>query len=286
MRVPMQPAPRVPRSLREALRAAPLAVAVLWGWVGVSVTSQPAPSAEDHFAALADPSYATREAAMDALLTDDELTPQTLADWVERATELEQRHRLLALARHHALRRQREAEFAADGPGSMGVIQVIRDLSDWPAIAAEADGQAGPAPGGGVLPREARACALVSEVLPGFPAAGRLRPGDRIIALDGRPIPGPANATLFERQMRQYFAGDPLRLTVLRGDATQEVTVPLTNGLGLAAMYRGSNHRLHEAYEAPWLETRDRLFAPLLTDLAPPPPPARRGPRAILDAMR
>ena len=176
----------------------------------------------------------------------------------------------------------------------MGVIQVIRDLDDWPAPpapptdtadTAEPDARADDAP-----PRPpaggAWACALITEVLPGFPAAGRLRPGDRIVALDNQPIPGPANATVFERRMRQYAAGENLSLTVLRDDRLQTVTIPLANGLALAAMYRGSNHQLHQTFQDSWRDTRGRLFAPLLTEVSANPAPTRATPRTIFDALR
>ena len=245
-------------------------------------------AAEAHFAALADPDYAVREAAMAALLTDDTLSPEVLAEWVPQATELEQRHRLLLLARHHTLRQLREQRFAPDGPGSMGVVQTVQDLPplaevEAPTDATDVDG----GDGAETQPQAPRACALVTRVLPGFPAAGRLRMHDRIIEVEGRPIPGPANAAVFEVVMRQFAAGHELRLTVLRGDETLAVRIPLTNGRGLGAMYRPPTFELHDAYRDPWLETRDRLFAGLLP-VAPADPrqPPRRGPRSIFDSLR
>jgi hypothetical protein len=193
-------------------------------------------------AQLDDPDYGTRLAATQTLLTDDTLTPERLAAWVPAAPSVEQRHRLLRVAEHHTLRRLQEQRFEVEGRGSMGVVQTVKDRDD-----------AG----------DARSYALVTRVLSGFPAAGRLRPLDRIVALDGEPIPGPADARAFEAMMRRYEAGHELSLTVERGGQTLTVSIPLINSRALAAFYQPPAFGLHAPYQEAWEAVRDQHFSAL-----------------------
>ncbi|HEY5922864.1 MAG TPA: M50 family metallopeptidase [Kofleriaceae bacterium] len=59
----------------------------------------------------------------------------------------------------------------------------------------------------------------VEEAAPGFPAVGKLRKGDRIIAVDGQPIEQSLNLSIDQRK------GAPVRLTFHRGNTTQDVTL-------------------------------------------------------------
>ncbi len=283
------------------------AAAPRWFWAGIVFSASLACAVTglaqtplEHFARLNDPDFAARHAAMDALLADADLTPEQLATWHAQAESLEQQHRLLILARHHTLRQLREERFGLEGPGSLGVLHNIYDLP--PEFVAEAVPDALDQPiaakidiGRNIDPAELklagatpdRVCALVTRVLPGFPATGRLQPRDRIVAIEQRPIPGPAPAARFEAMMGQFAAGHELQLTVLRDGQAVEVRVPLANGRGLLNMYRSPTFALTDEFSDPWLALRDRLFA----DLLPPSahsatPPPRRGPRAIFDALR
>jgi hypothetical protein len=60
---------------------------------------------------------------------------------------------------------------------------------------------------------------LVDNVPAGFPASGKLEPGDRVIALDGAPLTKSLSSLVDERN------GAPVRLTVVRGSATHEITI-------------------------------------------------------------
>lgn len=165
----------------KALRPLLLA-AVLWP-VPLAAASTPdaaaadAPAANlaDRIADLNHPDYATRQDATDALLCDDRLDLDALAA-VAYATGQpltpEARQRLLSIARHHTLQNLRLRSFPADGQGSIGIVQAVRaePLPDQP---------------------KPEVYVLVTSVLPGFPAYGRLRPLDRITALNGQRIPEP-----------------------------------------------------------------------------------------------
>lgn len=66
---------------------------------------------------------------------------------------------------------------------------------------------------------------VVSEVVPGAPADGRLAPGDILLSVDGRPIAefDPLAEILDEH------VGDELSLEIRRGDALRTVTLPVTD---------------------------------------------------------
>ena len=213
------------------------------------------PRPADLIAQLDDASFEQRSQATDTLLTDDALTPEKIAEWVPLAESPEQQHRLLMVAEHHTLRRLRDAEFADEGPGSMGVVQTVKDIphSEPPKVYA-----------------------VVSRVLLGFPAAGRLRPMDRIVAIAGEPIPGPADARIFEAMMRRYRAGDRVDVTIERGDSQLEVTIPLVNGRALASFYKPPLFDLHEAAVEAWETTAAEHFAPLLPTAVGIPTPSER----------
>ena len=59
----------------------------------------------------------------------------------------------------------------------------------------------------------------VVEVPSGYPATGKLRKGDRIIAVDGEPLKGSLNLAIDRRN------GAPVRLTIVRESTTQDITL-------------------------------------------------------------
>jgi hypothetical protein len=115
-------------------------------------------------------------------------------------------------------------------------------------------------------PMGPRASALVTRVLPGFPAMGRLRTQDRILAVDDQTLDIPANAGQFTAMMRRYPAGHPLRLTIDRGGQIMDVVVPLANGEALANFYAAPEFRLHPPYREVWRQQRELLFRPLMVE--------------------
>lgn len=79
-------------------------------------------------------------------------------------------------------------------------------------------GQLGPAP-------EGQAGIEVLGVQPDSPAAkGGLKPGDIIVAMDGSPVPGPAE---FVARLARHRAGDRLALRLLRGTTESEQSILL-----------------------------------------------------------
>src|SRR5260221_11588890 len=72
--------------------------------------------------------------------------------------------------------------------------------------------------------------ALVSDLVSGLPAVGKLEPTDVIVAADGKPIRSPADVTAL---MHRKQVGDTVRFTVLRDGTTKVVqlrTVSAGNG--------------------------------------------------------
>jgi PDZ domain-containing protein len=64
--------------------------------------------------------------------------------------------------------------------------------------------------------------ALIENVGGGFPAAGKLRPGDVVVAVDGQPV---RNANDLTERMSTKRPGDTVRLRVKRGRETTDVSV-------------------------------------------------------------
>jgi PDZ domain-containing protein len=64
--------------------------------------------------------------------------------------------------------------------------------------------------------------ALVSHVQPGFPAEGKVRPADVVVAVDGQPVRSPEAV---QEHMRQKTVGDTVRLTLRRSDGTEVVSL-------------------------------------------------------------
>jgi hypothetical protein len=75
-----------------------------------------------------------------------------------------------------------------------------------------------------------RAWYAVDEVLPGFDAAGKLKPGDRIVAIDGMPMQVPSTATLVDAV--QAGRGAPATLVVIRDGVPLAIVVQPKRDVG------------------------------------------------------
>ncbi len=64
----------------------------------------------------------------------------------------------------------------------------------------------------------------VTEVRSGAPADGRLRPGDRLVRVDGRPV---ASIQQLQGVIKRHHPGETLALTVKRGDDELAARVPV-----------------------------------------------------------
>ena len=82
---------------------------MVWALLGVSLfASTPEPVHRTILEQLNHEDYAIRQRASSALLTDQKITSETIRQLYKRATTFEQRHRLMAAARHHLLRQIHE----------------------------------------------------------------------------------------------------------------------------------------------------------------------------------
>ncbi|MEO0513722.1 MAG: PDZ domain-containing protein [Planctomycetota bacterium] len=198
--------------------------------------------------------YDVRREATESMLLDETLTTDRLAAWYALADSLEAQQRLLIVARHHFLRELRLERFPGEGPGSIGVVQSIQVAPPPPNADGRDDGpNARP-------PARATTFALVTRVLDGFPAAGRLRPLDRVVAVDGQTLGGPGNNQRFEDLMRRYRANQSITLTVQRDGQTVDVVITLANGNALGAMYAFPDFGLTADFEPAWVEHQLQHF--------------------------
>ena len=109
--------------------------------------------------------YAIRQLASRRLLADNSLSLDSIAQGYAAATTLEQKHRLMEVARHHFIRTIRREVFAGEPLGSIGI-----SIASVPA---------GSEPGLG------KPAIRVLATLPGFPAYPLLQSGDLITAVNG-----------------------------------------------------------------------------------------------------
>jgi hypothetical protein len=196
---------------------------------------------------LAAPAHATREAATRKLLQRDTLEVDQLRAWLEAATELEQRHRLLNVAGHHAYRRMRAGRFDRPQRGAIGV-------QHRPAL--------GPRPGA-----DPRAVVAIYNTLPGFPGYAHLEPGDMIVALNGEAF-ARRNGEQFAQQVTAFEKGQTISVTVIRDGQRQTIEFELAGAQALGAMYGGTEgDQQRPAYRRQWLGQR----AELLDGLDQPP---------------
>lgn len=122
---------------------------------------------------------------------------------------------------------------------------------------------------------------IVESVPDGYPASGKLKAGDRIIAFDGAPIDRSLSTLTDGRN------GAAVRLTFRRGDATHDVTLQPVGHDGhwvlgfrpIADHARSSDGAFVQALAFPVTQ---------LEQLVPPPLPANHadpgGPKRIVDA--
>ena len=229
--------------------------------VAFPATAAP-PPLPDRIAGLDHPDYAVREAATEALLLDDTLDLQALAKAVPPDASPEVRQRLLHIARHHCIRQIRIDSFDAQGLGSIGIVQSV--LTDPPPPWDPAERRP-PAP-------PAAPYALVTRVLPGFPACGRLRPMDRILTLNGQPFSMTDRAEGFQRRLLSLEAGATAVLGVRRGNEIVEVTLILANSTALSGIYAGSGITLAPPFAARWDAARKPFDWPADGETAAVPP--------------
>jgi len=196
---------------------------------------------------LNDPSYEVREDALGELLADDSIDEDAIAALLRQSETAEQRHRLIAAAKHHVLRAAREADFGEGEHGSLGISNDAVNLVDPDGNKAGA--------------------VYVILTLPGFPGHAVLRSGDLITAIDGKPFPPDMSRDRFAAIIRSYEAGTRITLNVRRGEAEVAVTTTLASGAALEAMYDGATVEPTFRYAELWRLAR----ADFETEMPPVP---------------
>lgn len=200
-------------------------------------------------AALGDADYAKRHAATRKLLADETVTPLKIADVFPKAESVEQKHRLMTIARHHLLRLARQRDYpisplaAAQGvPGALG-------LTHGPVTSDE-------------LPQLKQSAVRVRRTLPGFPAHAVLEAGDLILEVAGNAIPAGLSSDRisnhFGDAIRMIPAGQSVPLKIQRNGQLVDVKVTLGPLDALSGMYRPE---LRSDYARAWTRFRDELLA-------------------------
>jgi hypothetical protein len=192
---------------------------------------------------LGDSHFSVRQAAMDALLKDASLTLEKIDGLYRRATDEEQRQRLLVVARHHMLRLM---AIARSGVGRRGVI----GINMHPVIVDNS-------------PQSRELAVRVTAVLAGFPGYVHLRAGDLILSLDRVPV---ADAESLSNIVMQKKPGDLVNVTVLRAGRRVAVRFRLFDYRAMREMYslpsaRQPVSRLLPLFSKKWRQLRRSMEA-------------------------
>lgn len=208
---------------------------------GYLICGSAAASDEDTLADLDSPSYETRQRATEALLRDDTLTLDDVAELYARAESIEQRHRLLAVGRHHFLVALQAELFPPPGSGAIGMSHETVRVGDIAGLDTPA--------------------VHVLRTLPGFPAYARLRVDDLIVAYEGRPLPDDLAATGFTPLIEGKSRGDTIELTILRDDQRQTLRFELASASALSALFDSGTLDLRPPFREQWQAIHDAIVA-------------------------
>ena len=212
----------------------PLHLAIVcWLALPLAATLATEPSPDSLLDALASPSHETREQASQTLLNSNQLTVNTLRSMFARAKSPEQRHRLIRAAEHRLLSDLRRSIGNGNGEGALGVTH--RSIRR------------------GQLPELKRAAIMILDTLPGFPAHGKLKPGDLIISIGDEPIPANYTANQvslrFVKIVRKHKADQVIQLNILRDTRKIAVEIRLANLSALSEMYSPKQIILSRQYQ-------------------------------------
>ncbi len=209
---------------------------------------------------LASDQFAVRQRMTQRLLADERLDQGDIAQLYTKAHAPEQRHRLLNVARHHAVQEMRQRMFDdQEGSAAIGVRHS--------AFSA------------GQIPELDQPGLIIVETFPGFPGHAHLRRGDMILKIDGRAFPADLStgktAELFVRIVQEHRAGQSIHLDVHRNGRTVNIQFQLASLSALRAMYKDAQN-LQQPFLEQWLSVRHKLVhqqpaIPVLSEAAPPP---------------
>ena len=199
----------------------------------------PAFSSADLLADLDSPSYETRQRATEALLRDDTMTLDRVAELYAQAESPEQRHRLLAVARHYFLIALQDELFPPPGSGAIGMShETIR--------VGEVAGLETPA-------------VHVLRTLPGFPAFAWLRVDDLIVAYEGRPLPDDLATSGFTPLIEGRERGEMVELTILRDGERQTLRFELAGASALGGLFDAGTLDLRQPFLEQWQAVHDAI---------------------------
>ena len=198
-------------------------VAALWMWAGgMSVAWGGQSVSSAILERLASEDYQTRETATRELLEETEPDLDALGRLYHQATLAEQRHRLRSVIEHHVMVKIIDQRFPRPAPGAIGLRPV-----EVPA---------------GNLPGLGRRAIRVESTIVGFPGYVHLRPGDLIVAIDGRKVVAPPDQSLalrFTTMIQGRQAGDFITLKLIRDGKTITVRFRLSNSNALRQIHGG-----------------------------------------------
>lgn len=192
---------------------------------------------------LASEDYAVRQRATRELLADDQIYPDPIIQLYARARLPEQHHRLLDIARHHAIRKVISAQYTKEGQGAIGITHdtVGADQSEVPG----------------------RPGIVVTETFPGFPGHTYLQRGDVILSINDAPFPsGLPNKKIAEQFMatvKGHPSGATIRLSVYRSGNTVQLEFPLAHLDALQSVYKGPGN-LQQPFLESWLTARRNML--------------------------
>ena len=192
---------------------------------------------------LASDDYLVRQQATERLLADDQIHSDYIAQLYAHAKLPEQNHRLLNIARHHAIRQMINAQYGNEGQGAIGITHE--------AISADqstVQGQSG---------------IVVLETFPGFPGHAYLRRGDVILSIDDTPFPSGLSsgkiAEHFVASVKSHPCGTTVRFSVYRNGHTLQIQFPLASFDALKSAYNGPEN-LQQPFLDSWLAIRRNML--------------------------
>ncbi|XAM01661.1 hypothetical protein OT109_09730 [Phycisphaeraceae bacterium D3-23] len=168
------------------------------------------------------------EAAL-ALLLDDAMDGEGLAEMVRSAQTAEQFARLRAIIQHHVLTRLRQEELADLEDDTVLIGFQFSVMPTAGRVGAGTDELVEQYPWG----------AQVSSTTAGFPGFAYLRVGDMIVAISDEPIPQnlATGQQFIIDTVKAHTLDQHVAMTVIRNGQALELRIPLARAAALPEMY-------------------------------------------------
>jgi len=196
---------------------------------------------------LANDDFTTRQRASEKLLVDEQLDQETIKQLYSQSHLPEQRHRLLEVARHHALRQMRLEAMDGQGKGAIGIRHEAFSDTHFPILGR-------------------RTGLVVVETFSGFPGHAHLRRGDLILAIDDQRFPAGTIsdevADQFVRSVQEHLPGERVSFTVFRHGRLITVQLRLANLNALRSMYKNAQKLQQPFYDRWELIRKNLVMAP------------------------